>query len=335
MSDPKISVIVPMFNSERFIRTSIASIVNQSFNDYEIIVVDDASTDSSIETIRDDSNLKIIKNEKHLGFAATRNIGLKAASGKYVCFVDSDSAIFPQTLGTFFTAAEESGSDVVHMNSHFETFDESFSLQDEISAEQIYDPDSSARILSFDLRERISDELLRDKMNSLPGRNLYRRDFLLEHELFFPEISCCDDLLQFDSAIIFAQKFMVLDSGCYIRRIPVSEPATEKLRRAISSLPKIVSFFDEIFDKNLPVNFAREAVATIKNHVLNQVLLIQTSDVFSSDIPFEEIEKIEREEFEKFSLEDFRFASTLLNATTANLLQMVSLQEQQQVVRFE
>ena len=335
MDSPKISVIVPMFNSARFIRMCIASILNQTFTDFEVLVVDDCSDDDSVEILRGDSSLKIIENEKHLGIAATRNIGLKESQGKYIFFVDADSAIFPQTLETFFTAAEDSGADVIHMNSHFETFDENFTLQDEISAEQIYDGDPTARILSLDLRERIGDELLRDAMNSLPGRNLYRRDFLIDNELFFPETSCCDDLLQFDSTILFAQKFMVLDSGCYLRRIQASEPATEKLRRAISSLPKIVEFVDGIFSKILTVKFAREAVATIKNHVLSQILLLQAAEAFSGGVPFEEIEKIEREEFETFSLEDFRFVSTLFNATTTNLLQMISLQNQQQVVRFE
>ena len=75
----KISVIVPLYNAERFLKTCIDSILNQSFEDFELIIVDDCSTDRSLEIAQQyrDSRIKIFRNVTNLGDAATRNIGLE------------------------------------------------------------------------------------------------------------------------------------------------------------------------------------------------------------------------------------------------------------------
>ena len=88
-----ISVIVPIYNREKYLRTCLDSIVNQSYKNLEIILVDDGSTDDSVticeEYATDDLRIKIIRQENQ-GVAAARNAGLRQAAGQYVGFVDSD-----------------------------------------------------------------------------------------------------------------------------------------------------------------------------------------------------------------------------------------------------
>ena len=124
----KVSVIVPLYNAERFLKTCIDSILNQSFEDFELIIVDDCSTDRSLEIAQQyrDSRIKIFRNVTNLGDAATRNIGLTFSSSEYVYFMDDDDAILANCLEIFYNAIEESNADVVHMNSHYATFDENF-----------------------------------------------------------------------------------------------------------------------------------------------------------------------------------------------------------------
>ncbi|MFK0508330.1 glycosyltransferase family 2 protein [Campylobacter jejuni] len=91
---PKISIIMPTFNVEKYIARAIESCVNQSFKDIEIIIVDDCGSDKSIniakEYAKKDERIKIIHNEKNLGTFAARNNGVKHSNGEYLMFLDPD-----------------------------------------------------------------------------------------------------------------------------------------------------------------------------------------------------------------------------------------------------
>lgn len=96
----KISVIMAAYNTERYIEQAIKSILKQSFNDFEIIVVDDASTDKTAEVIaklaKEDSRIKLIRNKKNLGLTKNLNIALKKAKGEYIARMDADDVALPQ-----------------------------------------------------------------------------------------------------------------------------------------------------------------------------------------------------------------------------------------------
>ena len=89
---PRVSVVIPNYNREAYVCVAIDSILAQSFTDYELLVIDDGSTDGSCEAVLsyDDSRIRLIRNEGNLGIAATRNIALGFARGHYLAFLDSD-----------------------------------------------------------------------------------------------------------------------------------------------------------------------------------------------------------------------------------------------------
>lgn len=88
----KVSVIIPMHNSSKHIKECLESVINQTYSNLEIIVVDDASLDNSIELVKciQDDRIKIIELKENVGAAIARNTGIKSASGDYICFLDSD-----------------------------------------------------------------------------------------------------------------------------------------------------------------------------------------------------------------------------------------------------
>ena len=88
---PKFSIIVPVYNVEKYIKKCLDSILNQSFKDYEVIVVNDGTKDNSIELIKD-YPVKIV-NQKNQGLSVARNTGVKHATGEYIIFIDSDDWI--------------------------------------------------------------------------------------------------------------------------------------------------------------------------------------------------------------------------------------------------
>ena len=116
MSHPKVSIIVPVYNAEKYLERCISSLKKQSLTDIEMILVDDSSTDSSLEICKqmamDDSRIKIIhKLNEGAGYA--RNTALGIASGEYIGFVDSDDFVAPDMFQTLYEKAVRYGSDLV------------------------------------------------------------------------------------------------------------------------------------------------------------------------------------------------------------------------------
>ncbi|MBA7689290.1 Undecaprenyl-phosphate 4-deoxy-4-formamido-L-arabinose transferase [subsurface metagenome] len=99
-SNPTVSVIIPTYNRAHLVSRAIESVLNQTYQDFEIIVVDDGSTDDTEEIVRSFKNERIryIRHEKNKGAAAARNTGIKVAKGEYIAFQDSDDEWLPEKL---------------------------------------------------------------------------------------------------------------------------------------------------------------------------------------------------------------------------------------------
>jgi len=97
---PKVSVVIPVYNRERYLGDAIASVLAQSFSDFELLVIDDGSTDRSREVASafTDPRLRLLCNERNLGLPRTRNAGVDAANGAYLAFLDSDDVAMPERL---------------------------------------------------------------------------------------------------------------------------------------------------------------------------------------------------------------------------------------------
>ena len=112
---PKISIIVPIYNVEQYLGTCINSILNQTFKDFELILVNDGSTDNSLEICKYykkiDSRICII-NKKNGGLSSARNAGLDIAKGEYIGFVDSDDYIHPQMYEILYNYIKKEEADI-------------------------------------------------------------------------------------------------------------------------------------------------------------------------------------------------------------------------------
>lgn len=112
--NPKISVIVPIYKVERYIRRCLDSIKNQTFEDFEVVMINDGTPDNSAhiaEEYTSDPRFKLYS-QPNSGVGAARNRGVALAQGEYITFVDSDDGILPEHLEKLYQAAEESGSDI-------------------------------------------------------------------------------------------------------------------------------------------------------------------------------------------------------------------------------
>ena len=120
-TSPLVSIIIPVYNSERFLKECFNSILSQYFKDFEVIIVDDGSTDSSLiieEEYSKDLRFRVIKQE-NAGQGIARNRALDIAKGKYITFLDSDDAMKPDFLKETVSKIEGGKYDIVVTNYDF------------------------------------------------------------------------------------------------------------------------------------------------------------------------------------------------------------------------
>ncbi len=114
---PKISVLIPVYNAERFLAECLDSVLAQTYGDFEIICADDASTDNSLNMLRQyasrDNRVHILHNARNAGTALTRNLLLQKASGQYIAFIDADDFILPTYLEHLYNTAQNTNADIV------------------------------------------------------------------------------------------------------------------------------------------------------------------------------------------------------------------------------
>ncbi len=107
MGNDTISVIVPVYNAEKFLKRCLQSIINQTIDDFEVVLVNDGSTDSSLKIAIDfskkDSRIRVI-NKENEGVSKTRNRGIEESKGKYICFIDSDDYVNPNFLEDLYSS---------------------------------------------------------------------------------------------------------------------------------------------------------------------------------------------------------------------------------------
>lgn len=116
--NPLVSIIMPAYNAEPFIDEAITSVLNQSISDFELIVLDDCSTDHTVDIIlkyqQKDARVRLVANEENMGVAKTRNRGLDLCRGKYVALLDSDDYWESQMLEKTIARAVETNADIIY-----------------------------------------------------------------------------------------------------------------------------------------------------------------------------------------------------------------------------
>lgn len=112
--DSLVSIIVPVYNAADFLHDTIATVLAQTYEDWELLFVDDASSDDSVKIIKDyrkkDKRIKLITNKANSGAGVSRNNGVEVASGRYICFLDADDLWHPEKLQKQLNFVHETGA---------------------------------------------------------------------------------------------------------------------------------------------------------------------------------------------------------------------------------
>lgn len=212
MRNPSISIIMPLYNAAKYLEESINSIRKQTFEDFELICMNDASTDDTLEILRhfrkNDARIKIFSNEERKGAAFSRNRGMKEAEGTYFSFLDGDDIFEEEMLETAYRTMEKWEADIVSFEYvHVES--ENIRQKQFISRSSEYRERYCKQ--PFCIREYMPEEILR--FASSPCNKLFRRKFIESNCLEFQTLPCANDVYFVNMALMLAEKAVILNDS--------------------------------------------------------------------------------------------------------------------------
>lgn len=241
---PKISIILPIYNGAAHLADTVRCLHGQTFLDFEVICVDDGSSDNScaiVQEIADADARFVLLRQSHSGAGAARNLGLSAARGEYVLFSDSDDQCQPDGLEKLYRQAEAVGADIVACN--YAGLDGKGKPHLQTGVQTAFLPKGCS---VFSWRD-CPGNILR-VTGSMVWNKLYRREFLLENGLKFDELLTCNDLSFAAMSLAWAEKVSFLKDHLIHYRFPrLSNPknisdvvaAVESLFRQADTLPNL------------------------------------------------------------------------------------------------
>ena len=256
----KVSVIIPVYNTGKYVEACLESIINQTLNEIEIICINDGSDDNSLEIIRKFeekcNNVKVL-NETNSGPGASRNKGLDIAVGKYIYFMDSDDLISPNMFKNLWNICEDKNLDVIYFSgkSFFEneelenthsTFANSY-LRKCVYKEVLTGPE-----LFVKFREN------KDYFQS-PCLQFIRRELLINNKIRFPENIIHEDNNFTFETILSAERAFCVNEIYFYRRVRDGSIMTKSLthcnlRGYFVSMLKQLDFASNLKVEDLEIN---------------------------------------------------------------------------------
>lgn len=264
---PAVSVVIPLYNAAKYVGECLDSLLAQTFQDFEVIVVNDCSTDSSpaiVESYREKfgGRLRCFKTRKNTGSGTEpRNLGLAYSRGEYLYLMDNDDAVTPTALEELYTAAKKFDADVIHCEKYYEV---PARLWNDTESRKKLKPFSYVTgekvllneplIWSDNLEERIKFFSQR-KLTWNYWVKLVRRDFIVENSIKAVGI-IADDMIFTICELCCAKKYVLVPNIIYFyrkREDSLIHKDSDTLRQANSWLKMIkdgVEYLDDFFCKN-------------------------------------------------------------------------------------
>lgn len=268
MNTPAISVIIAMYNAEKYIAECLDSLLNQTFQDFEVIVVDDCSTDFSRAVVysffpKFHDRLKLMKFKENSGLPGIpRNYALDMAQGKYVYFLDADDFLSATALEELYNVAEEFNAEVVHVEKFASFPDEGSKEEATVGSIQQENFVTEPTLETLDLGKRVEDFTKRQYLWWACNK-LFLKKFLDDNNIKFIPIRIFEDMIFAFMSVATARVYVRVPFVSYYYRIrddSVSHHGRDLfpvLKTAFDAFNTLDSFMDtqEFFRENPEYNY--------------------------------------------------------------------------------
>ena len=203
----KVSIIIPVYNTEKYLHKCLTSAIVQTLKEIEIIVINDASTDNSLKIIKEfekkDSRIQLINFEKNKGNGIGRNTALKKAKGNYILFLDADDWLEKNAAKLLYQKAKENNYKIVLMG-----YLQHFQVSQKIQAMPVIYNEKDTNLHYYFLTHTKG-------FGSMPWAYLYNRKLLIDNNIFFTEGVYFEDVNFVAKAIFNVQEIGVLNLPLY------------------------------------------------------------------------------------------------------------------------
>lgn len=290
---PLLSVIVPVYNVEKYLKRCLESILVQSWNDYEIILVDDGSTDSSAQICdlyAEKYEMIRVIHKENKGLSDTRNRGIEKASGEYVYFPDSDDWLEPNTFSELSDVIEELTYDIISFNREFVTSEEDKLIS------------AKSRIQKLSGKQALLEMLNQGDVTGFANDKIYRKKLFLDNDIEFPVGKYYEDLGTNYKLFLKATKVYVTNQKYYHYLITNPDSITQSWNE--QKLQDMFGFYREIYYSPLVrEKFEELEIEILQAYYINGLIHILSS-LYKSNISaqYSDIEKDIKQEIVKNSL---------------------------------
>lgn len=253
--NPSVTVIIPMYNAEKYIGQCLQSLVNQTFQDFDVIVVNDCSTDNSLAEVKKftehfQGRLKVKTLSKNTGASAIpKNTAIQMARGKYLTFLDSDDYITPTAIEEIFKIAEETDADIIHC-SHYFAFNDGENKISKGTFQRTNFVDKPT-LETMDIAERVK-KFTEYGFLWWGCSKLIRRDFLIKNKIQFPTSKVWEDMIFAFQCIVCAKNYVRVPNVFYYYRLRNDSLSHVPKTPAaiIRTMVNIVSCLDKFMGQN-------------------------------------------------------------------------------------
>lgn len=308
MENIKISVIIPVYNTQKYLKKCLDSVLQQSLQDYEIICINDGSVDCSGEILKEyaaNNDRIVLFTQTNQGLSAARNVGIKAARGEYIYFLDSDDYIEPDTLETAYHELETKRLDIVYFDMY--AFGENGISQKAVDDKNRYYNRSCTYPAVYSGHELLY-ALLKNHDYSCPvGKQVIRRGFLMEQQIQFYQGIVHEDELYTFQTMILAARVAYIERVLHHRRLRPESIMTRPL-----DFQSVYGYFICVKEA-FPFLVQRGCNAV----QLRQLLILLNGLAFNARNQYLKLAETEQSEFEKLSEEE-KFLFRLCIADYAN-----------------
>lgn len=262
--DIKVSVILTVYNTEKYLSECLDSILAQTIKEFELICIDDASKDASLDVLRkykqNDDRLQIYTMQSNKGVSFCRNYGLEHAKGKYVIFLDSDDIFKLTMLQEMYANAEMYNSDIVICDSvkYDDLLDEHLYMKDSLRKD--YLPLKNA----FQYKD-ISDYVF-NFCKGWAWDKLYLREFLLDKTLQFPDLRHTEDAVFVYKSLVLARQISVLDNILVVHRIRRKDSVSSSHDANVHDFKSAIELLEDFLIQN---KYYHEVAKSFENWAVN------------------------------------------------------------------
>lgn len=275
MSSPKVSVIVPVYNVEKYLKRCVDSLVGQSLQDIEIVLVDDCSPDSSPslcdELAKSDKRIRVVHKPVNEGLGMARNTGIDNASGDYIMFLDSDDTYHPDACKRLYNACVENDAQISSGCFHKETSPNDWIEEHELTPGLIKGHDIRSYVL--DMIACPPSEYLERKHPVSVCLLCIKRSLVVDNNVKFlsERVVCSEDTLFKIAILNCCTKLMALDYPFYNYYINGASLTHTFRIKFFDQLPelktRLLSLFDKD-DKEAAVRIYRFITSDARAHIL-------------------------------------------------------------------